>query len=195
MIHLLQQVCKSHQDLKPENLKEEIHTYLSESVEVFTLKENDHIVIAGSLPSYVYFVASGIIRGYIRTPEGDEITTWFYDANTIIGSLPYHKIKMECKVSLQATCSTMVYRIQIDKFNNLRDLDENFDKMLFLMEYKNSAKFEDYAYRILRLNTEKRFEAFVKSYPSILHKTQGKYIASFLNLHPNTLSKIKALRI
>ncbi|MEO0582281.1 MAG: Crp/Fnr family transcriptional regulator [Bacteroidota bacterium] len=148
------------------------------------LKEGQHC-------KHLYFILSGFTRVYYLDLEGNEITHWFCAKDTIITS-PFSYVKNERNIlffeALEDTELVLLSAKQISKLishkpefaNALRDMNAEFAMVL--------------SRRIMSIHTmtaEERYVNLMKEHPQIFQKAKLGYIASFLGITQQSLSRIR----
>lgn len=169
---------------------------LNELLEQFTIAKfakKTLIYKAGGTADSFYFICEGLVRAYY-IKEDKEITNLFMPENTIfIGA--YNIITGQKNYSnYEAFEDTYVLQIKYDrleeyylKYHSL----EHLGRILFEFYY---CAFMKKTYDILFLSAEERYASFVKDHSDILNRVPLRYIASYLGIKQETLSRIRGKR-
>jgi CRP-like cAMP-binding protein len=156
-----------------------------------TIKKLDHLFLEGEMVSSIYYLNDGIMRGYYNK-ENEEITTNFYFGPTIITDLIAVRGEMPTKMNIQAlkNCNCMValfsdLDVLIDKYPTLESVFFKFLEHLYLfgITRQHSFIFDTPQERYMKLFGER---------PKVIAEIPQRYIASYLGIKPETLSRIKA---
>lgn len=143
-----------------------------------------------SISDHLYFIVKGIIQAFIKE-EGKQITTWINSENEIVGSIRTLGTDKPCGEYLQALEETQLVAIPFDfmefVFNNYPETNV-IGRNLWHQNYKGA---EERAY-ICRITTaEKKYKRFLETHPDLINRVSLKYIASFLGMTQETLSRVR----
>ncbi|WP_118972965.1 Crp/Fnr family transcriptional regulator [Taibaiella koreensis] len=145
----------------------------------------------GKIPKYLYFIVVGFVRLFHYNDKGDEITTHINCPPGFITS--YSNFINQAKSNENVECVTECELLRITK----KDLD---------LLTQQSAAFKDFSISIFQqsitynenrskelaaLTAEQRYKKLIANYPEILHNVPVQYIASFLGMKPESLSRIR----
>lgn len=163
-----------------------------QSSEYIQFKKQEKIIRAGELNKYIYILKSGLVRGY-KIQKGNEITTYIWMENEIFGDINTYISNEHSQNTYEALENVEAYRIDISKFKSLFIISHEICNLGRLMA-------ENYIYKtetlkeILRHNcADDKFQLFLKHRPGLISRTKLKYIASFIDISPETLSRIRKL--
>ncbi len=153
------------------------------------------LLTAGETAQHVYLILHGIVRGYYPDSDGNDITKCFSTEQEFFCTECYRTgapstFSIECLENTE--CIELPYAlirkaVQSDKslgavIGHLSEQEVNS------LEYRNKT--------ILMLNAADRYIDFCSQYPDLLKRVPLKYIASYLAVRPETLSRIrKSLKI
>lgn len=164
---------------------------LEEECSFVTVKKNKHILSPIDSNAALYFVTSGIVRGFIKEGRKD-ITTWFSFGNEIIGAIrhphenPGHSVEYlhaleECElIRIPYTLIDFLYA-------NFPETNLIGRKLLALQYHEASER------SILsRIPTAAgRYDRLLKNMSVNLNQIPLRYLASFLGMRVETLSRIR----
>jgi CRP-like cAMP-binding protein len=142
----------------------------------------------------IRYVISGVVRGFHYEQEGEDIrdvTLWLASTNDIatdLGSVFLHKPSAAHIEVLEPTVMVTMSKKELDGlFADLPEMNEIGRKLL--QKYVINM---DHRLQILQTrDAHKRVELFNTHYGALNNRIPQKHIASFLNIHPVTLSKIR----
>lgn len=172
-------------------LNEEIEKRINQHTFPVTYKKNKFLISPLDRNKYLFLIVKGVVRGYIKDGK-TEITTWIAQENEVVGTIRNLWLEGDSEEYLQALEDVELVAIP----HALSDyLYENFAeanivgrKMMEL--YYRSAEERAYLCRIS--SAEKRYKRFLLSFPDLVNRVSLKYIASFLAIRLETLSRIRA---
>jgi len=167
--------------------------YLCEHFESVELRKNDFLLREGQTEKYFYFVEQGILRYWTLDGEDREITIRFAMEGEFAGSYLSLKTQGSSLFCIQAIETTVVWRIEKKKLAGIYSFSLNFNRAIRLF-------FEDIHCRqtsrdicMLRLSAEDRYRYLLQQEKEILLSVPLKFIASYIGIAPQTLSRVRKL--
>lgn len=146
---------------------------------------------AGRIPQYQYFIASGIMRNFYLHDSGEEVTTDMNNGPRFFTSYTNFVNRTISDENIACITPCELLRIKRD------DVDILYSKSVILKEYTImllERVFEEERNRIKELSSltaEQRYSKFIESNPAIISSVPLQYIASYLGIKPETLSRIR----
>ena len=156
-----------------------------------TIKKLDHLFLEGEMVSSIYYINDGVMRGYYNK-ENEEISTHFYFGPTIVTDLIAVRGTVPTKMNVQAlkNCTGMIANFSeldalIDRYPTIESVFFKFLEHLYLfgVARQHSFIFDTPQERYIKLFGER---------PKVIAEIPQRYIASYLGIKPETLSRIKA---
>lgn len=145
----------------------------------------------GKVPQYLYYIISGYLRLFHYNENGDEVTTHINCPPGFFTS--YFHFVNTTKANENVECITECELLRITK----TDLDLLTSKSEVMKDFsigvfqKSIAYNENRSIELATLSGEKRYRKLIENYPGILHNVPVTYIASFLGMKPESLSRIR----
>jgi CRP-like cAMP-binding protein len=156
-----------------------------------SFKKNEFIMRAGEVPAFSIFVLKGCLRQYIIGESGDEHIIYFAEERHWIGDLPAMRNGIPSAFYFQALepCELLVITA------------ENWEKVFVQFPWWASAHITGYQKWAARMQqqqaeaisetAETRYLNLLKSKPALFQRVPQHYIASYLGVSPETLSRIR----
>ncbi len=156
----------------------------------YRIIEKDEIVLeAGDVCRHLYFVESGLLRFYINK-DGNDITKFFTEAPYLFTSQASFNSEKPANESIQAIEKSIVWQITFQQTNDLYRLKSWTDfarKIIQEVQFFTEEILED-----LQTETaEVRYDKMQKNNPHLLQRIPLKYLASYLGIAPQSLSRIR----
>ncbi len=145
----------------------------------------------GKVPEYLYYIVSGYLRLFHYNENGDEVTTHINCPPGFFTS--YFNFINTAKSNENVECITECELLRITK----TDLDSLTSKSEAMKDFsieifqKSIVYNETRSTELATLSGEKRYRKLIENYPGILHNVPITYIASFLGMKPESLSRIR----
>ena len=168
-----------------------VEQYLLKTVSRCKISKGDYLLRSGQICNNFYFVNKGLLRGFI-TEEKKEITTWFALENELVTALNCFITRTATLENIRAIEDCELLVMSYDDLDKLYLKYPSFNivgrKIAELYYYLS----ENRGY-IMRLHdAEKKYQLFLKSYSHIANRIKLIYIASFLGITIETLSRVRA---
>ncbi|MBC6493061.1 Crp/Fnr family transcriptional regulator [Flavihumibacter stibioxidans] len=161
----------------------------------FTVRHFDRrtaVVKSGEVDHFFNYIIKGVARKYILAGK-KEITLQLSTENHFIHSeLSFHTGKpSECIVEAIEPC--VFLSLHKDDLEKLYVEMPELNKLarIIIGEMYIRKELRDLSH--VRLNARERFLQYMHSNPDMLQRVPQKYIASFLNIKPETFSRLKHL--
>ncbi|MBL6447776.1 Crp/Fnr family transcriptional regulator [Fulvivirga sp. 29W222] len=154
------------------------------------LSRNEHLKVRGSTDTRLYYVVSGTLRVYV-IDEFEEHTIRFGYQGSIIAALDSFITGKPSDFYIQALKKTELK--MIPKTTYMEFVQSNAENLqlwhdiLEQMVYQQMERERD----LLTSSPLERYERVLKRSPQLFQEVPHKYIASYLRMTPETLSRIK----
>ncbi|MEQ8905426.1 Crp/Fnr family transcriptional regulator [Ekhidna sp.] len=176
------------------NISDGAYSYLEAHFHEKKYAAREIIVESGGQAKYFYLVISGVQAIYIINQKGEKVVLGFSFSGNISGIYDSFLSRKPSSLFLEAITPSKMIGI------NRRDYIELFGRFPEFYEWRTHFIEQILFGRISRevelmtLPAKERFDAFVKRCPQELLDIPQKYLASYLNMKPETFSRLRALR-
>lgn len=160
---------------------------------VFRLKhlaKGEHFLLVGDVCREAAFIESGVFRFYINTGERDA-TYYFAAENEFICDYPSFLPQHPSSVNIQALEAAEIRAISFDdlqRFYRAISLGERFGRLIA------EEIFVDSIQQLASFYQDKpavRYQNFVQRFPQLVQRLPQYYIASYVGIEPQSLSRIR----
>jgi CRP/FNR family transcriptional regulator, anaerobic regulatory protein len=174
----------------PDDLKEAIW----KKTHLLKVGKRKHILKAGEVCHDLYFIRKGLLRCYYYTRKGKEVSTWFMWENDVCVSIPsfYRQVPGYEYIQAIEDCELICIR-----YEDLYELFRNYPGFNFIGRELLQKYLLDWALQlqdIRLLRTQERYESLRERQPDHIRRIPQKYLASFLDMLPTSLSRIRRQR-
>jgi CRP-like cAMP-binding protein len=172
-------------------LSAEAKEYGNKKTIFFRVKKGDLLVRSGDVCSYIYYVQKGILRGYVQDGK-KEITTWITAENELVTSITSFHVQQPSFENIHAIEDCELYGIH---YNDLQYLYINHPEVnvagrKLLERYYRDAEERAYVARLSEATS--KYQRFTQIKPYMLNRVPLKFIASYLGMTLETLSRIRS---
>ena len=172
----------------------------AESMEAFhqswkhwSLKKDHFLLKENTVSDYIYFIEKGVARIYYYK-NGKEITEWialdgqfFLSITSFFQRIPSHLI-------IQTIEPSEVFGIHHDDYmklaNKYHDIERLLRKMVTSSLILSQVRMDSIQFE----SAQQRYERLLQTTPQIVQRVPLTYIASFLGITLETLSRIRSQR-
>ena len=176
--------------LKDENLIQE----LVNATEIRHLKKGEFVVRIGEVQNDVYFLETGIARGYFLDVNGKDVTDCFaFRCGTAAVSFGQLELNVQSSLSIEVLEDAKFFCIPIF---SLIELQKSYFEIMFLYNQLLVKALNEHwkLKRVLNQFTAiQRYQWFLREYPGLIYKVKNKYVASFLGMTPVTMSRLRKM--
>ena len=155
-----------------------------------TLQRNEHLIVKGNVNTHTYFVDSGSLRIYVLD-EMEEHTIRFGYQGSFVTALDSFFTNTPTNFYFQAIKQTQLRFIKKDVLNELLlsnpELTKMWRQLLEGLVVQQLEREQD----LLTSSPTERYKRVLKRSPKLFQEIPSKYIASYLRMTPETLSRIK----
>jgi CRP-like cAMP-binding protein len=175
-------------------LPQEIQESFANVGETVSIRKNEYLLREGERCKHLYLIEKGVFRTYrtiIKNELPVEVTSGFSfpgDFDTSPSSLI---LKIPSRENIQALIDSVVVRFDFSKLETLQNSNSKFNELIFLALIDYTTAIEDVLFEFRVLSARERYEKLVKEHPDYVQKIPLKYLASFLNMKEETLSRIR----
>ncbi len=165
---------------------------LSPYFEIRSFGKKEVIAPAGVVDDYLNMVVQGLVRKYIPVRNREVTIQLATEGHLIQSEISFHQ-RIPSEVVIETIEPTILVSM------HYRNVQEALQKLPFgealgriIISYMFIKK-DDRSYRQLKYNTRERFLDFIKTNPHMLQRVPQKILASYLNIEPETFSRLKHL--
>ena len=146
----------------------------------------------GEVEEYMYFITSGLIRKYFLKKD-HEIITHIVKEGGIIGSGESFLTGKPSKYFVETLEPTTAFAISREKLEEMYGSSKKWEKLGRIMTTQYFLVQEMRLMDNIRYSTRERFVKFMNENTDLIQRVPQKYLASYLNIKPETFSRLKHL--
>ena len=155
-----------------------------------TLVKGELLIKEGEIESNLYYVSSGALRVFLLT-EYEEMTIRFGYEGSFINSLSSFISQKPSEFYIEAIRKTTIQIISKDKLQEIIHQDaESMEEYIALIETLVTQQIER-EIDLLTVSPSERLKRVLARSPNLFQQIPLKYIASYLRMTPETLSRVR----
>jgi CRP-like cAMP-binding protein len=154
------------------------------------IEKGKYLMKPGSTADNLYFIHNGVIQGFYKE-EDTPVTTWISAENEVVGSIRTLGTTEPCTEYLQALedCELVGMPVEFLEFVFSKCPETNYIcRRLWEVTYRGA---EERAYISRIPSAEKKYQRFLFSHANLVDRISLKYVASFLGITLETLSRVR----
>ncbi|QGY46511.1 cyclic nucleotide-binding domain-containing protein [Maribellus comscasis] len=172
------------------NTNSEEQNAIRNAARIKHLAKNEIFLREGDVCKSIGLIEKGSMRLYYDSPEKEVCNDFFFE-NSVVGSFASFLTEMPSIVSIAAIedCEIILFEksdlfLLIQKYPSLKRLADFILQEQFLRAEKREEA-------LLKFSPEKRFKNLLEEHPKIFKRVPLHYVASYLNITPETLSRYR----
>jgi CRP-like cAMP-binding protein len=170
----------------------EFNQWIRPYIKIRKFEKRDLITKAGDVENYFNFILHGLVRKfYLKGRE--EINTQISLENHIIHSQESFHSRTPSEYTIEALEPAVLLSISYDDLEKLISANQRMEHLgrkviTFTLVLKDKWQMQ-----LVKMDPRERFLKFVSHNPELMQRVPQKYLASFLNIKPETFSRYKHL--
>ena len=166
-----------------------------ELLPIITLREfskKEIITSAGEVENYMNFINKGLIRKYYKTGEEEHIVQISREGHLITSQESFYT-RTPSEYFLETIEPSTVLSLTFDDMEKLFAASHSFERLGRLVTVHTMVLKDKWQTSLIMQSPRERFLNFVANYHEILQRVPQKFLASYLNIKPETFSRFKHL--
>ncbi len=160
-----------------------------------SVKKKTLLLQAGEVCNFEAFINNGCIMTYLLNEEGKETVLYFSVENWWVSDMCSFNEQSKSNFYIQALEDSELLILTPQTKEELLFKVPKFERVFRLMIQKNLGVLQNRFHSSVAQSAEKRYEDFLKRYPSIPQRVSQHQIASYLGVSPEFLSKIRSKKV
>ena len=149
------------------------------------------MVTEGKTCRYLYFLQAGALRGFYNL-DGKEITHWFAFEEDFVTSFHSFISQQPAVENIQLLEGCILYRISKENVNRLMAEHHEIERLVRIVYEKYYLRLEDRFVNAQFKTASERYQELMQQTPHLLERVPLGYIASYLGISQETLSRVRS---
>ncbi len=164
--------------------------FVTENSYSLELKKGSFLVKPGERDNQLFLLKKGVVRSFILENK-KEITTWINEEPELVSAIRTLGLQLPSEEYIEVLENCELTGIPYSAIEYLYETfpSSNYIGRVILEESYRGAEERAYLARIS--SATKRYERFIATQPRLLTRISLKYIASYLNMSLETLSRLR----
>lgn len=171
-------------------LTEDTKVELSNHLSILHLKKKEILIKENSRHDYAYYIIKGAVRSYYLK-DGVEINTWFAFENDIVGSLLTFK-ERPSKETLELIEDSTFIAINLRTIKPITYHNLQISNFINIVIENYALYLEEKVHMTQMTSAMEKYALLLETEPETFQRVPLTYIASFLGISRETLSRMRA---
>ena len=150
------------------------------------------ITYTGEVENYINFIDSGLVRKYYKKANEEINTQISYEGHIIHSQESFHS-RIPSEYSIETIEPTELTSITYECLERIYSSSEKMQRLGRLVITATMVLKDKWQSQLVKLSPRERFISFVTRHPELMQRVPQKYLASYLNIKPETFSRFKHL--
>jgi len=162
-------------------------------LEIRRFEKKKKLVNQGEMEDYLNIVIKGLVRKYVPSSIRGEVTLQLATEGHFIQSEVSFHHRVPSEVIIQTLEPTVLVSIRHDRLHEAFEIMPEFEVMGRAIIMEMFIKKDARSFDQLKTSTRDRFLEYINNHPEMLMRVPQKVLASYLNIKPETFSRLKHL--
>ena len=154
------------------------------------VKKNDYLLRRNQKENYLYFIISGCIALIVENENKNSVLGFGYDGSIITSFISF-STQSPSDLSLLAISDTELLKISKRELNQLVTSDPEIAKWYQSLIEKTLIGHLKRQIELVTLSPKDSYKVFIERSGHLVNSIPLKYISSYLNITPETLSRVR----
>lgn len=161
-------------------------------LELRTFDKKTFLVQQGEVDSYLNIVLKGMVRKYVVAPKGEITIQLATEGHLVQSEISFHK-RIPSDVILETLESSVLVSVHYDYIQRALETLPGAEALGRAIITQMFIKKDNRYMEQLNITTRERFLQYMTNHPHMLQRVPQKILASYLNIKPETFSRLKHL--
>ena len=171
-------------------LSSELQQCIINDFEEEKINKGEKILIQGNKANYLYFIKKGVLHNYYYH-GGKQISSWFYAENQFITSWHSFYAQKQSFEEIECLEDCVLYKISYANYQKLIANFPAFGNFARLLAEEMLTFIDEFSKGWSFLTAKQKYDSLLAFFPDIELRVKLGYIASFLGISQETLSRIR----
>lgn len=161
-------------------------------IEVRHFKKKEVVTPTGETENYINFVGKGLVRKYF-IKDANEIITQISREGQLIHAQESFYSRTHSNYTVDAIEPTTLLSLTHEHLETIYQTNASMERMGRLIVTYSMGINDRWQMSLLKMSPRDRFISFVQNNSELMQRVPQKYLASLLNIQPETFSRFKHL--
>lgn len=172
--------------------KDEFEQLLLPVIVIRKFDKKELITTAGEVENYFNFILKGMARKYYKKGRHEINTQISLEGHLLVSQESFHS-RLPSEYFIESIGSTTVLSISHDDLEKVYASSHRMEHLARLLITYAMVLKDRWQIQLVKMTPRERFLNFVSRNPELMRRVPQKYLASYLNIKPETFSRFKHL--
>ncbi len=173
------------------NLNQQQVDFIKSKTTELELQKDEYFSEAGKIPRQLGFVLEGVFRFCYYNNKSEEITNYFIDENSFVSDQQKFTAQTAASEYIQAVTDCKLLVFSRKDWDEILNTIIGWDKIATKITQKCLTEAMERRSPLVSEDATTRYVSFIKKFPSIVNRVPLSYIASYLGITQQSLSRIR----
>lgn len=154
-------------------------------------QKNNYLLEEGKIANHYWFVESGYLRSFAIDTEGNDISTNFYSAGSIVIDWSSFFLRNPTREYIQCLSDSLCWQLDFETFQHYFHSIRNFREQGRTTLVNSYFSLKQNSISMITDQAKERYLRLLNEQPQIVQNVSLKYIASYLGITDTSLSRIR----
>ncbi|MBC7946485.1 MAG: Crp/Fnr family transcriptional regulator [Chitinophagaceae bacterium] len=171
---------------------DEVTRCLVPVIEVRKYGKREFVTKAGEIENHFNFIVKGLVRKYYKKSSHDINTQISMEGHIILSQESFHS-RTPSEYYIETIEPTVFISITFEDLEKLYSISKKMEHLGRLVITHTMMIKDRWQMQMVKMTPRERFLNFVMKNPDLMQRVPQKYLASYLNIKPETFSRFKHL--
>jgi CRP-like cAMP-binding protein len=161
-------------------------------IKVRRFGKKEYVTKAGEVENYFNFIVKGLVRKYYKKASQEINTQISMEDHIILSQESFHS-RQPSEYSIESIEPSVLISIKYEDLENLYSQSKKMEHLGRLIITHTMVLKDRWQMQMVKMTPRERFLNFVMRNPELLQRVPQKFLASYLNIKPETFSRFKHL--
>jgi CRP/FNR family transcriptional regulator, anaerobic regulatory protein len=164
--------------------------YYEPYIEPVSYERKTFLTQIGEVENYVYWITEGVVRIYFIDNQREICIDFGFENNLVCSYLSFIT-RQPSDLNIQVIAPVKAYRIQHQYIQNLLNISQKHERFIRTITEQLYIQKANRERHLLSRSAEENYQDLIQKHPNIVQYLPVKDIASYLGIHPESLSRIR----
>ncbi len=170
--------------------QEEFDQFMAPYIKKRVFDKKTIITHVGEVENYINFIDKGLVRKYYKKGKEEVSTQISYEGHIIHAQESFHS-RTPSEFFIETIEPTELSSLSYDDLEKIYTSTEKMQHLGRLVATATMVLKDKWVGQLVKITPRERFISFVTKHPELLQRVPQKYLASYLNIKPETFSRFK----
>lgn len=173
------------------NLNQQQKDLIMSKAKMLKLNKDEYFSEAGKIPQHVGFLLEGVVRFCYYNNQGQEITHHFIDENNFVSDQQKFEAQVVALEYIQAVTNCKLLVFSKKDWDDIGNAIVGWDNITGQILKNCLLKIIAMRSPLVSEDATTRYISFIENFPNLMNRVQLSYIASYLGITQQSLSRIR----